>query len=144
MKDLFRDIRPYRVGAILWITDFLVLFPLLNGWAKKRAKSLTLDYLGDRSLIEADLKKGAFFMTNHRDIVMDAAWLSYLLRKRYFIRPFMGVGNNLFAKPWIKFVMRYLRCLPSNAEPASMRSWRTPSSSAPISACCASRANRYG
>ena len=110
MKDRFRDIRPYRVGAILWITDFIVLFPLLNGWAKKRAKSLTLDYLGDRTAIEADLKKGAFFMTNHRDIVMDAAWLSYLLRKRYFIRPFMGVGNNLFAKPWIKFVMRYLRC----------------------------------
>jgi len=49
-------------------------------------------------------------MTNHRDIIMDAAWLSYLLRIRYFIRPFMGVGNNLFARPWIKFVMRYLRC----------------------------------
>jgi len=106
----FRDIRAYRIGGILWITDFLILLPLLRVWARKRAKSLQLEYLGDRQLIEADIKKGAFFITNHRDIIMDAAWLSYLLRTRYFIRPFMGVGNNLFARPWIKFVMRYLRC----------------------------------
>jgi hypothetical protein len=110
MKDPFKDIRAYRVGGILWLTDFLIVFPILQVWAWKRTKSLKLEYLGDRKQIEADIKHGAFFMTNHRDIIMDAAWLSYLLRCRYFIRPYMGVGNNLFAKPWIEFVMRYLRC----------------------------------
>jgi len=110
MKDEFKDIRAYRVGGLLWVTDFLIVLPLLRVWAWKRTKSLRLDYLGDRKQIEADIRHGAFFMTNHRDIIMDAAWLSYLLRTRYGIRPFMGVGNNLFAKPWIEFVMRYLRC----------------------------------
>ena len=110
MKDEFKDIRAYRVSGILWITDFLIVFPILQVWAWKRTKSLKLDYLGDREQIEKDIKHGAFFMTNHRDIIMDAAWLSYLLRPRYFIRPYMGVGDNLFAKPWIEHVMKYLRC----------------------------------
>lgn len=110
MKDEFKDIRAYRVSGILWITDFLIVFPILQVWAWKRTKSLKLDYLGDRKQIEKDIKHGAFFMTNHRDIIMDAAWLSYLLRTRYFIRPYMGVGDNLFAKPWIEHVMKYLRC----------------------------------
>lgn len=110
MKYDFKDIRAYRTGILLWLTDFLFFFPLLQIWAWKRTKSLKLDFLGDRKQIESDIKHGAFFMTNHRDIVMDAAWLSYLLRTRYFIRPFMGVGNNLFAKPWIEHLMRYNRC----------------------------------
>ena len=106
----FKDIAAYRVGWILPITDIVIIFPLLHILARKRAKSLKLEYLGDRKQIEADIKDGAFFMTNHRDIIMDAAWLSYLLRTRYFIRPFMGVGDNLFARPWIKHLMKFLRC----------------------------------
>lgn len=108
--DKFKDIRAYRVGWILWLTDSLIIFPLLRFSVWKRTKSLKLDFLGDRKQIEADFKHGAFFMTNHRDIVMDAAWLSFLLRTHYFIRPYMGVGNNLFAKPWIEHLMRYNRC----------------------------------
>jgi hypothetical protein len=110
MTNNYKDIAAYRVGWILPITDFLFIFPLLQILARKRAKSLTLAYLGDRKQIEADIKHGAFFMTNHRDIIMDAAWLSYLLRTRYFIRPFMGVGDNLFARPWIEHLMKFLRC----------------------------------
>ena len=106
----FKDIAAYRVGWILPITDIVIIFPLLHILARKRAKSLKLEYLGDRKQIEADIKHGAFFMTNHRDIIMDAAWLSYLLRPRYFIRPFMGVGDNLFARPWIEHLMKFLRC----------------------------------
>lgn len=106
----FKDIRAYRVQALLWLTDFLLVFPYLQYLIWKHAKSLKLKFLGDRKTIERDIRHGAFFMTNHRDIVMDAAWLSYLLRTRYFIRPYMGVGNNLFAKPWIEFFMRFNRC----------------------------------
>ena len=69
-----------------------------------------MDYLGDRQQIEQDIKHGAFFMTNHRDIVLDAAWLSLMLRIRYFIRPFIGIGNNLFAYKWIEILVRFNRC----------------------------------
>lgn len=108
--DTYKDIRAYRTGWLLTLTDFLIVFPFLQYLILKTTKGIRLDYLGDRKQIEADIRHGAFFMTNHRDIIMDAAWLSYLLRIRYWIRPFMGVGNNLFAKPWIEHVMRFLRC----------------------------------
>ena len=86
------------------------MLPILKIWALRTTKGIRLEYLGERKQIERDIKHGAFFLTNHRDIILDAAWLSYRLRLRYFIRPFMGVGNNLFAKPWIEHLMRFMRC----------------------------------
>ena len=110
MENNFKDIRAYRVGWLLTICDFLFAFPLLQIWAKRTTKSIRMDYLGDRQQIEQDIKHGAFFMTNHRDIVLDAAWLSLMLRIRYFIRPFIGIGNNLFAYKWIEILVRFNRC----------------------------------
>lgn len=109
-QDRFKDIRAYRVGWILPFFDFLFSFPLLWIWACKTSKGIRLDYMGDRKTIDRDIKHGAFFMTNHRDIVLDAAWLSLLLRFRYFIRPFIGIGNNLFAYKWIELFVRFNRC----------------------------------
>ena len=93
--DKYKDIRAYRVGWILAVIDWFIVLPILKIWALRTTN---------------DIKHGAFFLTNHRDIILDAAWLSYRLRLRYFIRPFMGVGNNLFAKPWIEHLMRFMRC----------------------------------
>lgn len=108
--DQFKDIRAYRVGWLLPLTDFLLAFPLLGIWAWRTTKGIRLDYSGDRKQIERDIKHGAFFITNHRDIILDASWLSLLLRCRYFIRPYMGIGNNLFAKKWIEHLVRFNRC----------------------------------
>ena len=110
MTNNFNDIRAYRTGWLLTICDFLFAFPFLQILAKRTTKSLRVDYLGDRKQIEQDIKHGAFFMTNHRDIVMDSAWLSLMLRIRYFIRPFIGIGNNLFAYKWIEILVRFNRC----------------------------------
>ena len=106
----FKDIRAYRVGWLLTIWDFLLAFPTLWLLSKRTTTGLKVDTLGDRKLIEQDIRHGAFFMTNHRDIVMDAAWLSMLLRFRYFIRPYIGIGNNLFAHKWIEIFVRFNRC----------------------------------
>ena len=106
----FKDIRAYRVGWLLTICDFLFAFPLLWIWAKRTTEGIKLDYMGDRKQIEKDIKHVAFFMTNHRDIVLDSAWLSLLLRCKYFIRPFIGIGNNLFAYKWIEVLVRFNRC----------------------------------
>ena len=108
--DKYKDIRAYRVGWILAVIDWFTVLPILKIWALRTTKGIRLEYLGERKQIELDIKHGAFFLTNHRDIILDAAWLSYRLRLRYFIRPFMGVGNNLFAKPWIEHLMRFMRC----------------------------------
>lgn len=105
----YKDIQAYKVGAILQITDWVTMLPLLS-WIKRRTtKSLRLEYLGNRKTIEKDIRHGAVFLTNHRDIVMDAAWLSLLLRTRYNIRPYMGMGDNLFGKWWIEIAARFNR-----------------------------------
>ena len=105
----FKKIQAYRVGPLLPIIDLLIIFPILFSMKRKSAKSLELQYHGDRKLIEQDIKRGAFFMTNHRDICMDSAWLTYLLFLRYGIHPYIGMGNNLFGKWWIQHVVRTLR-----------------------------------
>ncbi len=110
MTNNFNNIRAYRAGWLLTICDFLFAFPLLQILAKRTTSEVRLDYLGDRKQIEQDIKQGAFFMTNHRDIVLDSAWLSLLLRCKYFIRPFIGIGNNLFAYKWIEIFVRFNRC----------------------------------
>lgn len=108
-KVNFKDIRAYRIGWLLPFIDFLILYPLLHIMRHKTATSLKLHYLGDKKQIEKDIRHGAFFMTNHRDIVMDSAFLTLLLRTRYFIHPYIGIGNNLFGKWWIEIVVRSLR-----------------------------------
>lgn len=107
--DKFKHIRAYRVGWILPIIDFLILWPILLIIKRKTTTALDLRFLGDRKKIEQDIRHGAFFMTNHRDICMDAAWLTYLMRTHYFIHPYFGIGNNLFGKWWIEHVVRFLR-----------------------------------
>lgn len=108
--DPYKKIRAYRNGWWLALSDWFTIFPVLWICRWRTTKSVKLSYLGDRKQIELDIRHGAFFMTNHRDICMDSAWLSMLLRERYFIRPYIGIGNNLFGKWWIEPLVRYLRC----------------------------------
>lgn len=115
----YRDIEAYRVSPILWLTDFLFVFPFLEVLRRRNTTSLRLEAGGGDSqwqskeaqrMIREDIRHGATFLTNHRDIITDAAWLSYLLRMRYFIRPYMGIGNNLLGKRWVERLVRYNRC----------------------------------
>ena len=105
----FKHIRAYYSGWILPLVDFLIIYPILLIMKRKTTQGIQLQYHGDKQLIEKDIRHGAFFMTNHRDIVMDAAWLTFLLRTRYFIHPYFGIGNNLFGKWWIEHVVRFMR-----------------------------------
>ena len=107
--DQFKHIRAYRFGWLLPIIDFFILCPILLVMRRKTTSGIHLRFLGDKKRIEQDIKHGAFFMTNHRDICMDAVWLTFLLRTRYFIRPYIGIGNNLFGKWWIEHLVRTLR-----------------------------------
>lgn len=107
---MYKRIRAYHTTVLLQLTDWITILPILLFIKAKTSKGVSLDYYqSDRKGIEADIKNGAFFMTNHRDIVMDAAWLSMLLRCRYNTRPYVGMGNNLFANWLIEFLARYNR-----------------------------------
>ena len=108
--DKFKHRRAYHTEWLQAIFDWILLLPLLRHIARKTKSTVELTYLGDQKQIEEDIKHGAFFMTNHRDICMDAAWLSERIRMKYGIRPYVGIGNNLFGKWWIEPLVRTLRC----------------------------------
>lgn len=109
MKSTEKDIRAYATGAILAITDWLTVVPWVRLLGLFTTKGYRLAYT-DRKIVQEDIRGGAVFLTNHRDIIMDSAFLSMLLRERYGIRPFIGIGNNLFGKWWIEPFVRFNRC----------------------------------
>ena len=109
-KDCDKDfcLRKYKV-------DSLYSAALMTDSQKQHIKlsidadGTDLEQFKQLAEIEKDIRHGAFFMTNHRDICMDATWLTFLLRNHYFIHPYSGIGNNLFGKWWIQHVVRTLR-----------------------------------
>lgn len=109
MQSNEKTIKAYATGVILAITDWLTVIPWIRILGLFSTKGYRLAYT-DRKAVEEDIRKGAVFLTNHRDIIMDPAFLSMLLRERYCIRPFMGIGNNLFGKWWIEPFVRFNRC----------------------------------
>lgn len=109
MRSTEKDIKAYATGAILAVTDWLTVVPWIRLLGLFTTKGYQLAYT-DREAVEKDIRGGAVFLTNHRDIIMDPAFLSMLLREKYGIRPFMGIGNNLFGKWWIEPFVRFNRC----------------------------------
>lgn len=115
--DKFRDIRAYHSCGLVYVTDYLFVLPFLQHLIRKQTRGLKLEYLQlpgktskeSRKAIEQDIRHGAFYMTNHRDIVMDAAFLGRKIIPRYCQHPYIGIGNNLFGKWWIEPLCRYLR-----------------------------------
>lgn len=52
-------------------------------------------------------RKGAYlFISNHRDIVLDSAFLNYLLHTEGFPTTRIAIGNNLLQKEWISDLVR--------------------------------------
>lgn len=77
-------------------------YPLLNNLAETCGKGIELD----TSSIE-DKDTPHTFITNHRDIVLDSAFLSISLLKNGFPTTVeIAIGDNLLIKPWIKTLVR--------------------------------------
>lgn len=61
----------------------------------------------DESLLPRDKRLRYTFVSNHRDIVLDSAFLSFLLVEAdYPTTVEIGIGDNLLIYPWIKRLVR--------------------------------------
>ena len=61
----------------------------------------------DESLLPRDKSQRYTFVSNHRDIVLDSAFLSFLLVEAdYPTTVEIGIGDNLLIYPWIKRLVR--------------------------------------
>lgn len=75
--------------------------PLLKDLVRRCADSLTL------GCKDIEKNKSYTFVTNHRDIVLDSAFLSLLMLENDFgDTPEIAIGDNLLILPWIKHFVR--------------------------------------
>lgn len=60
---------------------------------------------------DMEKQKRYLFMSNHRDIVLDSAYLDLMLHNNDFQRTCeIGIGDNLLIYPWIKKLVRMNKC----------------------------------
>ena len=85
------------------IDDFqrIVIIPVLMAIEHKTCTSVTLN--GSEKI---NKEKGALYLTNHRDIVLDSAFLNIHLYLKGFKTSQIGIGNNLLIQPWIEHAVR--------------------------------------
>lgn len=85
------------------IDDFqrIVIIPVLMAIEHKTCTSVTLN--GSEKI---NKEKGALYLTNHRDIVLDSAFLNIHLYLKGFNTSQIGIGNNLLIQPWIEHAVR--------------------------------------
>ena len=82
-----------------------VMKPVVEGLLKKTSQGLTSSGL-------ENLAKGVpcTFITNHRDIVLDSAQLSYLMVENDMDTCEIAIGNNLLIYNWITRLVRLNKC----------------------------------
>jgi hypothetical protein len=85
------------------ISEFQInfIYPLLRNLIKESADSLDLS--GFKYLNKA---KAYTFISNHRDIILDSAFLDVLLIEKGWNTVEIAIGDNLLITPWISDLVR--------------------------------------
>ena len=85
------------------ISDFQVgiIYPILRNYAKRSTVSLNLS--GFKYL---DKSMAYTFISNHRDIVLDSAFLDFQLIEKGWDTVEIAIGDNLLVFPWIEDMVK--------------------------------------
>ncbi|MFB6316946.1 1-acyl-sn-glycerol-3-phosphate acyltransferase [Saccharicrinis sp. FJH54] len=85
------------------IADFQeqVIAPYVQNIARLTADSLTID-----GLEKLNKSTPYFYISNHRDIILDPAFLNILLISNSFDTTEIAIGDNLLIYPWIRHLVR--------------------------------------
>jgi glycerol-3-phosphate O-acyltransferase len=91
------DIR-HLLGSIHTIADFQakIVSAAVKAIAEKSTAGLEV-----RGLDKLDSQISYLFISNHRDIVLDSAFLNYILFTHGFSTTRIAIGNNLLQREWI-------------------------------------------
>ncbi|MFW5756871.1 MAG: 1-acyl-sn-glycerol-3-phosphate acyltransferase [Tangfeifania sp.] len=76
----------------------------------------TSDGLTYKGLENLDNKKSYLFISNHRDIILDAALLNYLIFESGMNTTQIAIGNNLLLYDWIKHAVKLNRSFIINRD----------------------------
>ena len=89
--------------------QLLVMRSFLEGLTQKTTKGLT-----GNNLDVLDKAKSYTFMSNHRDIVLDASLLNLLLIRNGIKTSEIAIGNNLLIYDWISDLVRLNKSFSAN------------------------------
>lgn len=97
----FKTVNSFQIGMIC---------PFLTRILKKATTGFTNDFSA-----LPDGREDFIYLSNHRDIVLDSAYLDYILlilRGKKSVE--IGIGNNLLIHPWIETLVRLNRSFVVN------------------------------
>ncbi|MDD7437997.1 MAG: 1-acyl-sn-glycerol-3-phosphate acyltransferase [Bacteroidales bacterium] len=109
MKQVYGEINEEQLKAIVaqchTIFDFKVKMvkPVLDYLLKHTTFSLTMS---GKSKMDRSGAEKYLFISNHRDIILDSAFLNYLCIEAGLPLPRIAIGDNLLITDWIRAVVR--------------------------------------
>ena len=109
VRYVLRDINYEQLCQELLTIDkkkdfqLFIMKVFLEGLTKKTTKGVTGENFG-----VLDKSKSYTFMSNHRDIVLDASLLNLLLILNGFDTSEIAIGNNLLIYDWISDLVRFI------------------------------------
>lgn len=86
--------------------QFRVIYPILQQLLAKVATSISANFSNVAPPTGQAPDCAYTFVSNHRDIVLDSALLSYLLYEHGMPTAEIAIGDNLLIRPWIKDLVR--------------------------------------
>ncbi len=78
-----------------------IIYPYLAKMVENTTNGLSFS-----GLKHLDPKRTYLFISNHRDIVLDSAFLNFILLKNNFNTTEIAIGSNLLIYPWIEILVR--------------------------------------
>ncbi|MBQ7210409.1 MAG: 1-acyl-sn-glycerol-3-phosphate acyltransferase [Paludibacteraceae bacterium] len=101
-----KEAMPEMLAECKSIDDFdkNLIIPFLQFIVKQTATSLDIHHTENLS------SAGALYLSNHRDIILDASLLAMLVRRYNNKRIYMGMGTNLYVLPCIEPLVRLAKC----------------------------------
>lgn len=75
----------------------------------KKVEIMTTKGIEKRGIDNIDSSKPYLFISNHRDIVLDSAFLNTILFNMHYPLTEIGIGDNLLIYPWIQDVVKLNR-----------------------------------
>ena len=131
IKSLLEDTRFRRTvldrmlkGIPMWAVKlYLRLFKTINGFQlgviypfilKKILRKSSDGFSHNFKKVMPKNREDYLFLSNHRDIVLDSAYLDYILLPSGKSSVEIGIGNNLLIYPWIETLVRLNRSFVVN------------------------------
>ncbi|MGY5451374.1 1-acyl-sn-glycerol-3-phosphate acyltransferase [Agarivorans sp. MS3-6] len=105
MSFVLRQVLKFKVRNVAKVYDFQVM---VERYMTHMVKTTT-SQLSSSGLDKLDLTKPHLFISNHRDIALDPAFVNYILHNNGQDTVQIAIGDNLLTKPWVADLMRLNR-----------------------------------